>query len=89
MCLNLLLADDEAEPGPFVDPTPRPRPKRKVIAFPRQPSVRSETVYRLADPVTAEAPRILDVPEELEAIPTTPFLDGLQLDPVNAGRRAT
>ena len=27
-------------------------------------------------------PRILDVPEELEAIPTTPFLDGLQLDQV-------
>jgi uncharacterized RDD family membrane protein YckC len=25
-------------------------------------------------------PRILDVPEELQAIPTTPFLDGLQFD---------
>ena len=37
---------------------------------------------RLADPVTSEVPRILDVPEELEAIPSTPFLDGLQLDPV-------
>jgi uncharacterized RDD family membrane protein YckC len=75
------LADDEAAVM-FVDPIPRPRPKRKVIAFPRQLSVVSDTVSRLADPVHAEAPRILDVPEELEAIPTTPFLDGLQLDPV-------
>jgi uncharacterized RDD family membrane protein YckC len=40
----------------------------------------NEVVQRLADPVTAESPRILDVPEELEAIPATPFLDGLQLD---------
>jgi uncharacterized RDD family membrane protein YckC len=71
----------EPEPEPFVDTIIRPRPKRKVIAFPRHRSVAPETVYRLADPVTAEVPRILDVPEELEAIPTTPFLDGLQLDP--------
>ena len=70
----------EPEPEPFVDTIARPRPKRKVIAFPRHLSVAPETVYRLADPVTAEVPRILDVPEELEAIPTTPFLDGLQLD---------
>lgn len=68
---------EELEPGPFVDPHPRPKPKRKVIAFPRQHSVTVEAEYRLADPVTAEVPRILDVPEELEA---TPFLDGLQLD---------
>jgi hypothetical protein len=68
---------EEIEPGPFVDPHPRPKPKRKVIAFPRQHSVTTEALYRLADPVTAEAPRILDVPEELES---TPFLDGLQLD---------
>jgi uncharacterized RDD family membrane protein YckC len=74
----------EPEPGPFVDTVPRPRPKRKVIAFPRHLSVAPETFYRLADPVTSESPRILDVPEELEAIPTTPFLDGLQLDQVNA-----
>ena len=67
----------EIEPGPFVDPHPRPNPKRKVIAFPRQHSVTVDPEYRLADPVTAEAPRILDVPEELES---TPFLDGLQLD---------
>lgn len=67
----------EEEPASFVDVVPRPRPKRKVIAFPRQLSVAPEAAYRLADPVTAEVPRILDVPEELEA---TPFLDGLQLD---------
>jgi len=64
----------------FVDPIPRPRPKRKVIAFPRQATIPPEAIYRLADPVTPEVPRILDVPEELEAIPATPFLDGLQLD---------
>ena len=73
--------DDDAI---FVDPTPRPRPKRKVIAFPRQATVAREVEYRLADPVTAETPRILDVPEELEAIPATPFLDGLQLDSPDA-----
>ena len=75
----------EPEPEPFVDTTPRPRPKRKVIAFPKHLSVAPETVYRLADPVTSEVPRILDVPEELEAIPTTPFLDGLEFDVANAG----
>src|SRR5271169_2888466 len=26
---------EEVDPGPFVDPHPRPKPKRKVIAFPR------------------------------------------------------
>lgn len=57
----------------------RPRPKRKVIAFPRQPGA-SEAVYRLADPVLREQPRILDVPEELEAFPSTPFLDGLRFE---------
>jgi len=74
----------EPEPEPLVDPVPRPRPKRKVIAFPRHLSVAPESVYRLADPVTSEVPRILDVPEELQAIPTTPFLDGLQLEPVKS-----
>jgi uncharacterized RDD family membrane protein YckC len=68
---------EEIDPGPFVDPHPRSKPKRKVIAFPRPHSVTVEAEYRLADPVTVEVPRILDVPEELEA---TPFLDGLQLD---------
>jgi uncharacterized RDD family membrane protein YckC len=70
----------ESEPEPFVDTIVRPRPKRKVIAFPRHLSVAPETTYRLADPVTSDVPRILDVPEELEAIPTTPFLDGLQFE---------
>ena len=70
----------EEEDVVFIDPTPRPRPKRKVIAFPRQATIPPEAIYRLADPVTPEVPRILDVPEELEAIPATPFLDGLQLD---------
>jgi len=64
----------------FVDTVSRPHPKRKVIAFPKHLSVAPEPVYRLADPVFAEAPRILDVPEELEAIPATPFLDGMGLD---------
>jgi uncharacterized RDD family membrane protein YckC len=73
----------EPEPEPYIDTVPRPRPKRKVIAFPRHLSIAPETHYRLADPVTSESPRILDVPEELEAIPTTPFLDGLQLDLAN------
>jgi hypothetical protein len=70
----------EPDPEPFVDTIVRPRPKRKVIAFPKHRSVAPETNYRLADPVTSEVPRILDVPEELEAIPTTPFLDGLQFE---------
>ena len=70
----------EAEPDPLPAIQPRPRPKRKVIAFPR-PAGTAETVYRLADPVLPEQPRILDVPEELEAFPTTPFLDGLQFQP--------
>ncbi len=74
----------EEEDTVFVDSTPRPRPKRKVIAFPRQSTLAPEVVQRLADPVTAEAPRILDVPEELEAIPSTPFLEGLQLDAADA-----
>jgi len=77
---NLILEETPAlaeEAVPFVDTVSRPRPKRKVIAFPKQLSVAHEAAYRLADPVTAEVPRILDVPEELEA---TPFLDGLQLD---------
>jgi uncharacterized RDD family membrane protein YckC len=70
----------EDQPTTFVDTVPRPRPTRKVIAFPRHLSVAPEVAYRLADPVLAEAPRILDVPEELEAIPATPFLDGLRLE---------
>ncbi len=60
---------------------PPPRSRRKVIAFPRQASEAPEIAYRLADPVIPEQPRILDVPEELEAYPTTPLLDGLQFGP--------
>ena len=73
-----------AEPLPSV-PSPssatvaRPRPRRKVIAFPRQASTAPEEYQRLADPVIADSPRILDVPEELEAFPATPLFDGLQL----------
>jgi uncharacterized RDD family membrane protein YckC len=69
----------QADPWPQPAIQPRPRPKRKVIAFPRQAGT-PETVHRLADPVLPEQPRILDVPEELEAFPTTPFLDGLQCE---------
>ena len=58
---------------------PRSRSKRKVIAFPYQPGT-AGSVSRLADPVLPETPRILDVPEELEAFPTTPFLDGLKFE---------
>ena len=72
------LPDAESAPPPVMQP--RPRPKRKVIAFPCQPGA-TETAHRLADPVLPEQPRILDVPEELEAYPSTPFLDGLQFEP--------
>ena len=60
---------------------PRPRARRKVIAFPRPSADLLQEVHRLADPVLPEHPRILDVPEELEALQTTPFLDGLQFHP--------
>jgi uncharacterized RDD family membrane protein YckC len=72
------LLEPDSEPQPVV--RPRPRTKRKVIAFPRQHA--AETAHRLADPVLPEQPRILDVPEELEAYPTTPFFAGLQFEPV-------
>ena len=70
----------EAATGPQPTVPPRARPKRKVIAFPRQPEG-AEAGHWLADPVLPEQPRILDVPEELEAYPTTPFLEGLQYEP--------
>lgn len=79
--------EPEPVPVPRIDLAPRPRPKRKVIAFPRHLSSAPVMVYRLADPAGAEPPRILDVPEELEAMPTTPFLDGLRLDPIPASSR--
>jgi uncharacterized RDD family membrane protein YckC len=68
----------EADPEPLPPPVARPAAKRKIIAFPRQATTQEE-VYRLADPVLPEQPRILDVPEELEPFPTTPLLEGLQL----------
>ena len=71
-------AEPEPDPEPRPAPLPRPRAKRKVIAFPRQASEAPAITYRLADPVVPEQPRILDVPEELEAFPGTPLLDGLQ-----------
>src|ERR1017187_3342997 len=80
------LTESPALPELLVDPEPPPArlprstPQRKVIAFPRQASGAPE-IHRLADPVLPERPRILDVPEELEALPTTPFLDGLQFGP--------
>ena len=70
----------EVDREPLAPSPPRPRPKRKVIAFPRQ-AVSMREMHHLADPVLLEQPRILDVPEELEALPTTPFLDGLQFGP--------
>ena len=68
------------EPELTPAPAPRPRPKRKVIAFPK-PADPTQVIHRLADPVLPEEPRILDVPEELEPYPTTPFLDGLHFGP--------
>jgi len=68
----------EADPEPLPPPVARPPAKRKIIAFPRQATTQEE-IYRLADPVIPEQPRILDVPEELEPFPTTPLLEGLQL----------
>src|SRR5215472_5328235 len=70
--------DDAAEPRP-VAVAPRPRARRKVIAFPRQATSPAATHHRLADPIVPEQPRILDVPEELEAFPAAPLLDGLHL----------
>jgi len=84
-------ADAEREPEPEPGPSPqvvsRPPAQRKVIAFPRQATLAPETRYRLADPVVPEQPRILDVPEELEAFPCAPLLDGLHL-PSNAAPEA-
>jgi uncharacterized RDD family membrane protein YckC len=74
------------EPGFLEAPPPQPPPsarlrtRRKVIAFPR-PATVPAMVHRLADPILPEQPRILDVPEELEAFPGTPLLDGLVFPP--------
>jgi hypothetical protein len=63
--------------APTVEMPPRPKPRRKVIAFPASSYVQQEAFRRIADPVQPEQLRILDVPEELQAIPATPFLEGL------------
>jgi len=85
-----LSADPVSEPEPRYErpAVPRPPAKRKVIAFPRQATLAPETYHRLADPVVPEQPRILDVPEELEAFPCAPLLDGLQL-PSHVAQNAT
>lgn len=70
-------------PPPVIEAPPRPRPRRKVIAFPAPSYADGDPSRRLADPVDTEQLRILDVPEELQAIQATPFLDGL-LDAVPA-----
>lgn len=83
------VADAEPEPEPRYAPqlVPRPPAQRKIIAFPRQATLAPEPRHRLADPVVPEQPRILDVPEELEAFPCAPLLDGLHL-PSNAAPEA-
>ncbi len=68
------------QPAVSMTPAPRSRSRRKVIAFPRQLMATPDVAYRLADPVMPEQPRILDVPEELEAVTATPFLDGLMFE---------
>lgn len=74
---------EEAATEPVAPLPPRPRPRRKVIAFPAPATLTAEPKHRLAEPVAPEQLRILDVPEELEAISATPFLEGL-LDAVPA-----
>jgi len=81
-----IAAPPDVEPEPEAS-RPRPRSKRKVIAFPKL-ATGSEMMNRLADPVLPEQPRILDVPVELEAYPATPFLDGLQFGPDPAQQAA-
>ncbi len=65
------------EPLRLIELPPRPMPRRKVIAFPSPSYAQTEGVRRIADPVQPEQLRILDVPEELQAMPATPFLEGL------------
>lgn len=79
--LSSPAAQPEEEVAPRSAPLPRPPSRRKVIAFPRQVPEAPVVSHRLADPVIPDQPRILDVPEELEAYPATPLLDGLQFAP--------
>ncbi len=73
--------EPEPEPDemqvPVIELPPRPQPRRKIIAFPAPAYAPVEAARRLADPVQPEQLRILDVPEELQASPASPFLEGL------------
>ncbi len=75
---SLPAMESMAEPIPL--PKPAPKPRRKVLAFPKQVTQQVtqalEVVQWLAEPIVPEQPRILDVPEEHQ-YPNTPFLDGL------------
>jgi uncharacterized RDD family membrane protein YckC len=73
-------AEPAARPYVPMPVAPRPAVRRKVIAFPRHLMAVPETAYQLAEPVVPDQPRILDVPEELEAVQAATFLDGLQFD---------
>jgi uncharacterized RDD family membrane protein YckC len=75
--------EPEEEPVRLIELPPRPLPRRKVIAFPSPSYAEREVARRIADPVQPEQLRILDVPEELQAMQGTPFLEGL-LDAPNA-----
>ena len=77
--------EPEEEPVRLIELPPRPMPRRKVIAFPSPSYAQTEAIRRIADPVQPEQLRILDVPEELQAMPATPFLEGLlDAPPVSA-----
>ncbi len=73
----VMAPEVDPETVPAIREQPRPRPRRKVIAFPGPFYGTREGNRSLADPVEDKQLRILDVPEELQAIPATPFLDGL------------
>ena len=71
-------SESEETTIPVIELPPRPQPRRKVIAFPAPAyAAPVEMARRIADPVQPEQLRILDVPEELQAVPATPFLEGL------------
>ena len=73
--VGLTSAPDSAEELE-VQSVPAARPRRKILAFPKPLVVDPELYYD--DPVVSEQPRILDVPQELPGLYTTPLLDGLQ-----------
>jgi uncharacterized RDD family membrane protein YckC len=75
---NPLELTREADAAEELDGQSAPalRPRRKILAFPKPLVVDPEPYYD--DPVLSEQPRILDVPQELPSLYTTPLLDGLQ-----------